>query len=140
MRGLPSYEEAEAQRKEMEASEIQSLMQTRLPIQNQGQTAIQTQMQTQPQNQIVNKMKMKERGSMSEPDLAGRFGHIGVRFESGTQAVAETEAGISFHSMRGTSGGVGIVQRLHDGEDEDEDGDEDEMGAGPIQMRIKVRA
>jgi hypothetical protein len=39
----------------------------------------------------------------------------------------------------GTSSGVGIVQRLHDGEDEG-DGDGDHMGAGPIQMRIKVRA
>jgi hypothetical protein len=71
MRGLPSYDEAEVQRKEREAAEIQSLMRTRLPIQNQGQTAIQAQMQT--------KTKMKERGSMSEPDLAGRFGNIGVR-------------------------------------------------------------
>jgi arrestin-related trafficking adapter 4/5/7 len=148
-RGLPSYEEAEAQRKER--AKIQSQMQqTRLPIQNQGQTTsiqTQTQTQTQTQNQVVDgeekminmKTKMKGRGSMSEPDLAGRFG---VRFESGTQAVAQTEAG-TFHSMQsGTSGGVGIVQRSHDGEDDeddDDDGDEDDTGAGPIQMRISKR-
>jgi len=127
MRGLPSYEEAESQRKEREAAEIQSLIKTRLPIQ--------TQMQTQPQNQVVDKTKtkMKERGSMSEPDLAGRFGHIGVRFEPETQAETEAEAGSSHSMQSGTSGSVGIVQRLHDGEDEDD------MGAGPIQMRIKVR-
>ena len=137
MRGLPSYEEAEAQRKERETAEIQSQMtQTRLPIKNQGQTATQAQTQTQPQNQVVDKtkkMKMKERGSMSEPDLVGRFGHIGVRFESGIQAVTETE--VSMQSD--TSSGVGIVQRLQDADDdEDDDGNEDDMGTGPIQMRI----
>jgi len=61
---LPSYEEAEAQRKEREPVEIQSLLQTRLPISDHGQIAIQTQMQTQPQKQVVDtrrKMKMKER-------------------------------------------------------------------------------
>ena len=133
MRGLPSYEEAEAQRKEREAAEMQSLMQTQLPIQNQGQTAIQTQMQTQPQNQVVDKTKDEddERGSMSVADLAG---HIGVQFESGTrQAVAETEARIISHSMSGASGYVGIMQRLDDGDVEDEN--ENDMGAGA--MRIK---
>ena len=140
MRGLPSYEEAEAQRRERE---MQSQMQTRLPIQNQkGQTATQTQMQMQILDQVVDeeekKMKMKERGSMSESDLAGRFGHIGVCFESRMQAVAEAEAeaGTSHSMQGGASGCVGIVQRLHDGEDDD---DEDDTGAGPIQMRIKVR-
>lgn len=121
MRGLPSYEEAEAQRKEREAQ-----MQPRILVVDEEEKM---------------KMKMKERGSMSEPDLAGRFGHISVRFGSGMQAVAEAEAGTSY-SMRQigtTGGGVGIVQRLHDGEDEDDaDGDEDHTaGASPIQMRIK---
>ena len=113
MRGLPSYEEAEAQRREREA-------------------------QIQPRSQFVDEeekmKKMKERGSMSEPDLASRFGH---HFGSGMQTVAEAEVGTS-HSVHGTSGGVGIVQRLHDVEDEDEgDGDGDEEHTGPIQMRIK---
>ena len=80
------------------------------------------------------KMKMRERGSMSEPDLASRFGHIGVCFESGTQAVAEAEAGSS-HS-KSTGGCVGIVQQLHDGEDGEDDED---ACSGPIQIRIKVR-
>ena len=77
---------------------------------------------------------------MSEPDLAGRFGHIGIRFESGTQAVAEAEAGTSRSMQSGTSGGVGIVQRLHGGEDEeleDGEGDEGDTDAGTIQMHIK---
>ena len=136
MRGLPSYEEAEVQRKEREAAEIQSLMQqTRPPIQDEGQTAIQTQVQVQPQNQVIDKTKMRERGSMSEPDLVGRFGNISVRFEPGTQTETQDEVGIS-HSMQS---GVGSVQRLHHGEEDD--GDEDDMGAGPIQMCIKkVRA
>jgi len=132
---LPSYEEAEAQRKEREAAEIpmQEASRLRLPIQNdqEGQTAnIQTtQLQTQPQNQVVDKtkkmkMKMKERGSMSEPDMVGRFGHIGVQacFEPETQA----EAGTSHSKQSG------------DGDDGDDD--EDDVAAGPIQMRIKTRS
>ena len=140
MRGLPSYEEAEAQRKEREVAEVvqSPVLQTRLPVQNQGQT--QMQMQTQNQVEEKSKMKMKERGSMSEPDLVGRFGHMDLCFEPGTQAVAETETEART-SQSGTSGSVGIVQRLNDGEDEDDDGDEDDMGAGQIQMHIKkVRA
>ena len=147
MHGLPSYEEAETQRKGKGGSgdttiQSQITQKTRLPIQNQqGQAAIQTQMQTsQTQNQVVDeeekvKMKMKERGSMSEPDLTGRFGHIGVCFESGMQAVAETEAGTSHSMQSGTSGSIGIVQRLHDGEDGDDD--DDDTDAGTIQMHIK---
>ena len=139
MRGLPSYEEAEAQQKKREAAEtVQSpALQTRLPAQNQGQTLMQMHIQNQVEEKT--KMKMKERGSMSEPDLVGRFGHIGVCFEPGTQAVTETEAEVgSSQSGTSTSGSVGILQRLHDGEDEDDDGDEDDFDAGQIQMRIKV--
>ena len=139
MRGLPSYEEAEAQRKEREAAAVvpSLVLQTRLPVQNQGQT--QMQMQTQNQVEEKSKMKMKERGSMSEPDLVGRFGHMVLCFEPGTQAVAKTETEART-SQSGTSGSVGIVQRLNDGEDDDDDGDEDDMGAGQIQMHIKKRA
>ena len=147
MHGLPSYEEAEAQRRQKDprkATEIQSQMQTRLPNQVQGQTAIQTQTKTQPQNQVMDdeekmtmKMKMKEKGAMtmSEPDLAGRFGHIDLRFESGTQAVAEAEAGTS-RSMQ-SGGGVGVVQRLHGEDEEDEENGEDNTDADTIQMHIK---
>ena len=140
MRGLPSYEEAEAQRKEREVAEVvqSPVLQTRLPVQNQGQTQMQMQTQNQVEEKKKMKMKMKERGSMSEPDLVGRFGHMDLCFEPGAQAVAETEARTS---QSGTSDSVGIVQRLNDGEDDDDDGDEDDMGAGQIQMHIKkVRA
>ena len=151
MHGLPSYEEAETQRKGKGSSgdatiQSQIMQKTRLPIQNQqGQTVIQTQMQTlQIQNKVVDeeekmkmKMRMKERGSMSEPDLAGRFGHIGVCLESGMQALAETEAGTSHSMQSGTSGSVGIVQRLHDGEDDDEGDDDDDTDTRTIQMHIK---
>jgi len=72
---------------------------------------------------------MKERGSMSEPDLA-------VHLESGTQARIQIEAG-GFHSMHR----VGIIQRLQGGEDGDEDEDEDDKddagAAAVIQIRTK---
>ena len=140
MRGLPSYEEAEAQRRAAQAlrdqeMETQNQMKTRLPIPNQGQTSIQAQTPMQSQHQLMNdkermKMKMKERGSMSEPDLAGRA--AGVRFGSGTQVRIESE-GRSMYS-----GGVGVVQQLQDDNGEDDDEDDDDAGStGAIQMQTK---
>lgn len=111
MRGLPSYEEAEAQRREREA--VQASRDMDVP-------------QTQAQNQV-----MDGRGSMSEPDLAGRFGHAGVRFESRTQA--ETS-----HSMHHGASDVRIMQQLReDGDDDDEDEDDTTGGVGAIQMHTK---
>ena len=116
MRGLPSYEEAEAQRREKELRDRE--MQ---PGPSQDPNA---------RNQVMSdkeKGKMKARGSMSEPDLAGRFGHGSVRFESGMQVGTEVEAG--------TCRGVGRLEP--DGDDGDEDGDEDEDYGDAIQIRTK---
>jgi len=111
MRGLPSYEEAEAQRREAQALKDRETH-TPLSIPNQAM----------------------ERGSMSESDLASRFGHA-VRFESGTQIETTTEAGT--HSLhRDNGGGVGIIQRLEDG-DEDGDDDDDADATAAIQIRTK---
>jgi hypothetical protein len=90
--------------------------------------------QTQAQNQAMDEEeKIKTgRGSMSEPDLTGRFGHAGVRFES------KTQAGTS-HSMHRGASDVRIMQRLReDGDDDDDDEDEDDTGGvGAIQMHTK---
>lgn len=110
MRGLPSYEEAEAQRREAQALKDRETH-TSLSIPNQAM----------------------ERESMSESDLASRFGHA-VRFESGTQIETTTEAGT--HSLhRDSGGGVEITQRLEDG-DEDDDADDADATAA-IQIRTK---
>jgi len=144
MRGLPSYEEAEAQWREREIAQVLRDRDVEIQSQSQSQTSIRTQTRAQTQDQIVDEeemmmMRIKERGFMSEPDLVGRFG---VGFESRTQAGTEIETGTS-QSLLGTSGGddVGIMQRLQNVEDEDgDDGDEDDDdmgGASAIQMHTK---
>lgn len=120
MHGLPSYEEAEAQRRKREAAQVLK----------DGDMESQTQMQMQTQTQTLNQEKMKKERSMSEPDLAGRFGHAGVRFEA--------EVGTSQSMDRGPSGDVGIMQQLQDGDGYGDDGNDDDMGgADPIQMYTK---
>ena len=114
MRGLPSYEEAETQRREREAAQVLK----------DGDVENQTQ---------IEQMK-KERGSMSEPDLVGRFGHAGVRFEYSVQAGNEAEVGTCQSMYRGASGGVGVMREDADGDDDDDD---DIGGADAIQMHTK---
>jgi hypothetical protein len=140
MRGLPSYEEAEAQWRERETAQALRDRDVEIQSQTQGQTSI----RTQTRDQIVDEggmmtMRIKERGSLSEPDLVGCFGHAPcIGFESRTEPGTEIETGTS-QSLHGTSG-VGIMQRSQNVEEEDDDGDDDDddvCGAGAIQMHTR---
>ena len=85
MLGLPSYEEAEVQRSERVhtgkrgSGDTKFKCKIRLPIQNR---AVNEEVMTPFFPLHFRKMKMKKGRlmTMSEPDLADRFGHIGLRF------------------------------------------------------------